>query len=135
MTIQIPLTLWTLICLGLLYLMLDRMLFRPLFAVMDARRKKIADAESARAPEEEDAGVADTAEAEAQSEEKTHEDADAVRAEGKRLLEEARQKRIDNVSAFRADSEKEYADYMQKISGTLDEAADDLANHILEHRS
>ena len=46
MTIQLSVTLWTILCFLALMVILDRLLFRPMLAFMDARRAKI---EAARA--------------------------------------------------------------------------------------
>lgn len=48
MTIQLPILLWTVISFCVLMLVLDRLLFRPLLAFMDARSAKIARAQAAR---------------------------------------------------------------------------------------
>lgn len=42
MTIQISVVLWTVICFCLAMLILDKLLFKPLFAVMDKRNARIA---------------------------------------------------------------------------------------------
>ena len=60
MTVQLPVVLWTVICFVLLIVILDRLLFRPMLAFMDAREEKIrrarekldADAEAQRRAEE-----------------------------------------------------------------------------------
>ena len=44
MNIQPSVIIWTIICFFVLMLVLDRLLFRPMFAFMRARRKKIDDA-------------------------------------------------------------------------------------------
>lgn len=48
MTIQISVTIWTILCFLALMLILDRLLFRPLLTFMDQRREKIDGARSAR---------------------------------------------------------------------------------------
>ena len=48
MTIQISVTVWTIICFVVLVLILDRLLFRPLLSFMDKRREKIDGAKNAR---------------------------------------------------------------------------------------
>lgn len=54
MTIQISVVLWTVICFCLAMLILDKLLFKPLFAVMDKRNARISAADvSARERERE----------------------------------------------------------------------------------
>ncbi len=48
MTIQISVTVWTVLCFLALMLILDRLLFRPLLSFMDKRREKIENAKLAR---------------------------------------------------------------------------------------
>ena len=50
MNIQISVVIWTVICFGLFILIINKLLFKPLLKVMDARREKI---ESAHAKAEE----------------------------------------------------------------------------------
>ncbi len=46
MTVQISITVWTILCLVALMLILDRLLFRPLLSFMDKRREKIDQAKA-----------------------------------------------------------------------------------------
>ena len=48
MSIQPSVLIWTIICLALLMLVLSKLLFKPLLALMDARRDKIERARAAR---------------------------------------------------------------------------------------
>ena len=48
MTVQISVTIWTVICFLALMLILDRLLFRPLLDLMDKRREKIDGTRAAR---------------------------------------------------------------------------------------
>lgn len=48
MTVQISVTVWTILCFLVLMLVLDRLLFRPLLDFMDKRREKIDGARAAR---------------------------------------------------------------------------------------
>ena len=54
MTIQLSVTLWTILCFLALMVILDRLLFRPMLSFMDARRARI---EAARAVREESAAA------------------------------------------------------------------------------
>ncbi len=45
MNIQLPVVLWTVICFLILMLILKNLLFKPVFQVLDRRKKKLAEAE------------------------------------------------------------------------------------------
>lgn len=49
MTIQISVTIWTVLCFLALMVILDRLLFRPILSFMDKRREKIDGARAAKA--------------------------------------------------------------------------------------
>lgn len=99
--IQPSLIIWTVICFGLLMLVLDRLLFRPLLKLMDERKER---AESARRR----AGEARLA-----LEARESELALSHEAERQRLLKEASEK----AEAFRRDSEAE----LRALSRELEE--------------
>jgi F-type H+-transporting ATPase subunit b len=99
--IQPSLIIWTVICFGLLMLVLDRLLFRPLLKLMDERKER---AESARRR----AGEAKLA-----LEARESELALSREAERQRLLKEASEK----AEAFRRDSEAE----LRALSRELEE--------------
>ncbi len=101
LNIQPSLIIWTVICFGLLMLVLDRLLFRPLLKLMDERKER---AESARRR----AGEAKLA-----LEARESELALSREAERQRLLKEAYEK----AEAFRRDSEAE----LRALSRELEE--------------
>lgn len=99
--IQPSLIIWTVICFGLLMLVLDRLLFRPLLKLMDERKER---AESARRR---------AGQARLELEARESELALSREAERQRLLKEASEK----AEAFRRDSEAE----LRALSGELEE--------------
>lgn len=99
--IQPSLIIWTVICFGLLMLVLDRLLFRPLLKLMDERKEK---AESARRR---------AGQAKLELEARESELALSREAERQRLLKEASEK----AEAFRRDSEAE----LRALSRELEE--------------
>ena len=133
MTLQLPVLLWTLICFWLLVVILDRLLFRPMLAFMDAREEKIrraaqkkeengralleAEEKLARFRQEEAAHI-DTLSKEAVA--AARREADAIRSaaaqERDRILEESR-------DAFQEES--------AGIGNTMKENADELAKAFL----
>ncbi|MBQ1520215.1 MAG: hypothetical protein IIZ56_01935 [Clostridia bacterium] len=99
--IQPSLIIWTVICFGLLMLVLDRLLFRPLLKLMDERKER---AESARRR---------AGQARLELEARESELALSREAERQRLLKEASEK----AEAFRRDSEAE----LRALSRELEE--------------
>lgn len=99
--IQPSLIIWTVICFGLLMLVLDRLLFRPLLKLMDERKER---AESARRR---------AGQAKLELEARESELALSREAERQRLLKEASEK----AEAFRRDSEAE----LRALSRELEE--------------
>ena len=89
MSIQISVTLWTVICFVTLMLLLDRLLFRPLLRLMDERREKI---DAARRTREELSRARE--EALRAREEETAAARKRAAADAARALEEARQETV-----------------------------------------
>ena len=116
MSIQISVTLWTVICFVALMLLLDRLLFRPLLRLMDERREKIdaarrvreelsrAREEALRAREEEDAAARKQAALDAaRTLEETRQE--TVRAAA-RHQEEVRQRLEDERAALTGETQR-----------------------------
>lgn len=92
LSIQVSVIFWTVICFFLLMLILRNMLFKPMLACMDARRKKISDAEIKHRndldQEKEAAALAETAlmEFTAKAEAEMNRETERVRTEAERTL-------------------------------------------------
>ena len=110
MTLQPSVILWTVICFCAAMLILDRLLFRPFFAVMDRRKARIAAAKERR--DELAAAEASAREAEARS-------AAEAEAELQRLLAqragEESQSRTAALAAARSAREEELEQYRQAL--------------------
>ncbi len=92
LSIQVSVIFWTVICFFLLMLILRNLLFKPMLACMDARRKKISDAELKHRNdldgEKEAAALAETAlmELTAKAEAEMNRETERVRTEAERTL-------------------------------------------------
>lgn len=92
LSIQVSVIFWTVICFFLLMLILRNLLFKPMLACMDARRKKISDAELKHRNdldgEKEAATLAETAlmELTAKTEAEMNRETERVRTEAERTL-------------------------------------------------
>lgn len=94
MTIQVSVLIWAVICFAATALVLDRLLFRPMLRVMDARQEKIDRAkELRRSAQEERERVL------REREERHIAEAEAAEKEAERLLEEERRAALEAVTA------------------------------------
>ena len=115
MTVQISITLWTIICFVLLMVILHNLLFKPVLRVMDARREKIENAtakkaEWERTEQEHAAMLAEMEEkAAAENQRLIKENVESIRHESKKAVEIAKDARMRLVDEYRSYVEKEHA--------------------------
>lgn len=133
MSIQISITVWTIICFVVLMLILDRLLFRPLLSFMDKRREKIDGAKTARETalreREEELTRRETERAEA----KRRAMADAAAAlEDKRVdyAHRKAEKKAENdrrIAELREELDRESCDILAKVQPRTDELISAIA--------
>ena len=116
MTIQPSVLLWTIICFCLLMLILDRLLFRPMLAFMDKRRCRIARAKETIA--ERNRALAEAEEKAAAYREECSKQAAEQRAA---VLESARARADEAVSAAQKKSEQILRQYEAECSAEIKE--------------
>ena len=121
MTIQLSVTLWTILCFLALMVILDRLLFRPMLSFMDARRAKI---EAARAVREESAAAR---EAELERREASRREAaqKAQTAETQKL-ETTRRAIVQAVDKRKAEN----ARWLEAMSSGLDQESDTIRRQL-----
>lgn len=121
MTIQLSVTLWTILCFLALMVILDRLLFRPMLSFMDARRAKI---EAARAVREESAAAR---EAELERREASRREAaqKAQTAETQKL-ETTRRAIVRAVDKRKAEN----ARWLEAMSSGLDQESDTIRRQL-----
>lgn len=105
MTVQISVTVWTILCFLALMLILDRVLFRPLLAFMDKRQDKI---DAARRLREEDRQKREEI-LRAREEERLAAEKQAV-ADAAAALEAARRESARRIAEKKADNERRLAE-------------------------
>lgn len=138
MTIQISVTVWTVICFILLMLILNNLLFKPVLNVMDKRRAKI-DAAKARKAEYDRL----CAEHEKLIEEKRaeHEEAqrrlikervETIRQDQRKAVEAAKEVRLHQLDDYRKKTEAEEADILSRLNVHAEELAVMLADSIVK---
>lgn len=136
MNVQISVVIWTLICFTLLYVILKNLLFRPILAVMDRRQAKAealkqAKAESERQLEEMRLSRLSEREAEeARRQESVKAEAEKIRLEGKRLLEDAKETRIRTVEQYRTEMDAEYDADLKTAADDMGGIADAFLSHL-----
>ncbi len=107
MTIQISVTIWTILCFLALMAVLHFVLFKPMLGLMDKRRRRIEEA-LAKKKEYEELAIAKEAEL-ARSRERAKEEQkkqvknrlETIRKEGKATVEAAKVQRLREVEAYR----------------------------------
>ena len=135
MTIQLSVTVWTVICFVLLMLILHNLLFKPVLAVMDKRNKKIEDAKAKKAEfekiqSENDALLSKKKKAflEARLKNST-EEIEAIRANSKLAAQKAQEQRLKTVEEYRHKSDVEH----NEILLVLEAHSTDLASAFAEN--
>ena len=135
MTIQLSVTVWTVICFVLLMLILHNLLFKPVLAVMDKRNKKIEGAKAKKAEfekiqSENDALLSKKKKAflEAQLKKST-EEIEAIRANSKLAAQKAQEQRLKTVEEYRYKSDVEH----NEILLVLEAHSTDLASAFAEN--
>lgn len=136
MNIQISVVIWTLICFMLLYVILKNLLFKPVLAVMDRRQAKTEAAKQAKAESErqlEQIRLRKLAEREAEAinrQESVKAEAEKIRLEGKKLLEDAKEMRIRTVEQYRAEMDAEYDTDLKMAADNMSAVADNFLSHL-----
>lgn len=138
MTIQISITVWTVICFILLMLILHNWLFKPVLQMMDRRRERIEKA-AARKVElertEQEYQAAFSAEKAARSREREQhiqQQLEALRAESAHAVEQAKVSRVQELDEYRARAERERGEILNTLEQHLPELATALAQSIIK---
>ncbi len=134
MTIQISVVIWTVLCFLLLMLILHFLLFRPVLALLDARRERVQNAAARKAEQEKrEAAYASMLEEKkaallAQQQRQMKAEIEKIRADGRRRMEQANEERLNRVDGYRVKAEEE----CDELLSLLSEHADGLAASFAE---
>lgn len=140
MNIQLSVIIWTVICFLLLMLILKNLLFTPVLNMLDSRRKKIEDAKKKK--EEIDSLTAehekylaeqkalDIQTKKAQAKEK----AQKIQSEGKKEIEAAQRKCLDDIKNYREGITEEYDRIVSSVAPEMETAAAIFAKNIITNR-
>ncbi|MGN1316226.1 MAG: ATP synthase F0 subunit B [Acutalibacteraceae bacterium] len=138
MTIQLSISVWTIICFVLLMIILDKLLFKPVLKVMDERKERIKRAADRKAEYEEkqkeyDALILEKKK-QAQQEQslKIKKKIESIRTESKEAVEEANQRRIRTVDEYRLKTDEEQCLILKDLSAHATEIAKLFADSLVK---
>lgn len=138
MNIQLSISIWTVICFILLMLILHFWLLKPLLQLMDKRQARIdaakAEKEARAQMEQEQAEALLLLQKEQKAAQKKQfrQQIEAVRAENKKAIDQARENRLEVLDTFRAETKAERAAILDKLSAHSEELAKSFADSLLK---
>ena len=136
MTVQVSVTVWTILCFLALMLILDRLLFRPLLSFMDERRSKVDGArekkETALREREEELHrrEEDLAAAEKQAAQELSAAVDAARKDAVRAAADKKAENVRRLEQQRQDLEQESQDIQRQSLPHMGELAAVFAQRL-----
>lgn len=136
MTIQLSVTIWTIICFVLLMLILHFLLFKPILKVMDERRARIEKAaqkkaENERLESEYASMLVEQEKAFLEAQQKQiNEEIETIRLNTKKAIEAAKDERIQNVDAYRKSVKAEQKQIIDLLNLHMEELAVTFANNL-----
>lgn len=138
MTIQLSVTIWTIICFVLLMLILHFLLFKPVLKVMDERRERLEKAaqkkvENERLESEYASMLVEKEKAFLEAKKKQiDEEIQAIRLNSKKAIEVATEERIRNTDFYREKERAERSEMLEELSVHAEEIATMFAEKILK---
>ena len=138
MSIQISVTLWTIICFVLLMLILHHLLFKPVLKVIDDRRARLRNAamkkaEYATLQQANAAALREKEAAQLASQRKQiKEQIEMIRSGSKKTVEAAKDERLRAVDNYRRQAESERTDILITLSVHAAELAAAFAESVIE---
>ena len=138
MSIQISVTIWTVICFILAMLILNNLLFKPVLEIMDKRREKIAAARAKKAErdslivENERLVAEKMAEHKANEKKLIKERVEKVQSDRKKAVEAAKEVRLHKLDETRRNTEAQEKEILSKLSSHAEELAVMLADRIVK---
>lgn len=138
MTIQISVTVWTIICFLLLSVILKKLLFEPVLALLDKRNARIKSAEE-KIKQHAIIESEHKLELEKQRElllsnqkKQIKEKVEQIRSDSKTAIEQAKDKRLGDVEDFRLKTDTEKTEILYELSAHTTELAKLFADRLIE---
>ena len=138
MTIQLSVSIWTIICFVLLMVILHNLLFKPVLEVMDARKARIEKAAQKKVENErlenEYAAMLVKQEKAFYEEQKKQikKEVEEIRLNTKKELKEAKEERLRMVDAYRVQAKEEQEEILRFLNVHSGELAEAFANSIIK---
>lgn len=138
MTIQLSVTVWTVVCFVLLMLILHNLLFKPVLALLDKRNKRIEDAAKKKA--EYDALQSKNESLIIESKKvflenklkETKEELEAIRLQSKADVEKAQELRLKTVDNYRIKTDAEQEEILKILEEHSVSLAQTFANSLIK---
>ncbi|MBE6762399.1 MAG: hypothetical protein E7551_08985 [Ruminococcaceae bacterium] len=138
MTIQLSVTVWTVVCFVLLMLILHNLLFKPVLALLDKRNKRIEDAAKKKA--EYDALQSKNESLIIESKKvflenklkETKEELEAIRLQSKADVEKAQELRLKTVDNYRIKTDSEQEEILKILEEHSVSLAQTFANSLIK---
>lgn len=138
MTIQLSVSIWTIICFILLMVILNNLLFKPILKVMDERKERIEKASQKKAEyerlESEYASMLVEKEKafEEASKRQIKEEIETIRQNTKKAIETAKEERLRMVDSYRVSVVEEQAEIMDTLCKHSEELATAFMNNLIK---
>ena len=137
MSIQLSVSIWTVICFVIFMLILKFLLFDPVLAVMDKRRERIENAKGRRAQREKIELENQRKLIEFEKEQRilrkkaVREQIEKIQIESKKAAEEKSSKRVLEVEEYREKMERQSEEIISSLSPTLNDLAATFAERMI----
>lgn len=138
MTIQLSVTVWTVICFIALMLILHNLLFKPVLLMLDKRNARIKDAEKKKAEYERiecenESLLIKSKKAFLENKfQEAKEKIEAIRAKSRNAVEEAQGQRINMVEEYRIKTDAEQEEILNVLEQQADSVARTFANSLIK---
>lgn len=136
MNIQLPVILWTVICFLLLMVILRNLLFKPVLALLDSRKKKLSDAKEKLETEKALTGEHEKRLAIIEEDAKIRRDnyikseLEIIRIKSKEDIEKAKADRLKNTEEYKAVTEKEKEKIIEVYNKSSEEIVKAFADSL-----
>lgn len=138
MTIQLSVSIWTIICFILLMLILHHLLFQPVLQVIDARKARIQSAAAKKAEQEKLASEYESMMLQKKAvlyeaqQKQIKDEIEAIRLDSKKAVEAAKEERLHEVEQYRAKAEVERTEILDTLSVHTAQLAAAFANSLIK---
>lgn len=140
MNIQISVIIWTVICFFLLVVILKNLLFKPVLAILDERKRKLTSAREKKAENERIAAeqihrLEERREAfKAEAEAKIRAELAETQETEKKQLKEAHKQSLEDIKTYSEQMEKDHERILATVTPKMEKVAEIFAQKIISDR-